>query len=770
MNIIPLQTYQITVFGRVQGVGFRPFIFNLAVNSGLKGFVFNDGKGVVIIIQAKEDEQVEEFTRLINLLKPGSAEIVSLTVTKINSEEIFETFFIKPTPENTSIDLPLTPDFSICPDCEKEMSDPNNRRYFYPFTGCTRCGPRYAITQKFPFERKNTSIGQFEMCPNCLHEYQTPQNIRFHSQTHTCPDCGVKTRLTDADGNILSEDHREIFTLLSEKLKQGEIAAVKNTSGYLLLCDATNAETVRKLRERKKRPTKPFAVMFPTLEKMGEYLRVEDFHVKEFLSPEAPINIIKIRDPKDLAIAEISPGMETIGAMFPYTGMLKLIAYTFTQPLIATSANIHGSPVCSTEKEAVGNLKSIADFFIHHTLEIVHPQDDSIIKFSEKHHQKIILRRARGYAPNMFFVDELEKKNSEGKKILCLGADLKNTFTAVPNNHCYLSEYIGDIAHYDTCLRFEKTIRSYQKIFSFTPEIIVSDKHPLYENSTIIQQLTKENPEIEKYEVQHHEAHFSAILGEHRLWESSEPVLGVIWDGMGFASEKEIWGGEFFLYENKSFRHVAQLEEFSWILGDTMSRTPKISALSISENDEYFKPFFNENEWKIYTRMIEQGTVKTSSMGRLFDAVSFILGFHQPVYFEGEASLYVEKLAVKTYEAEPFELVDYLENENGIQKIPTQKLLKKIREEIRLQPTEIIAMNFHYTLIKSIEKIAKKLQVRSIAFSGGVWQNSVLIDCAIRILKPEYKLYFHEKISPNDENISFGQLNYYLNLNTKTSQ
>jgi hydrogenase maturation protein HypF len=761
-----LKTYQIQISGRVQGVGFRPFIFNLAVRFYLKGFVSNDEKGVVVFIQGEDKGQIEEFIGQIDLLKPRSSEVHSLTVSEIPTEEIFEKFFIKPTPENLSVDIPLTPDLAVCPDCEKEIFDKNNRRYFYPFTTCTQCGPRYALTEKFPFERENTSLSRFKMCPDCLQEYQTPPDARFHSQTNTCPECGITMKLTDSGGEILSEANQEIFALLAEELLQGKIVAVKNTSGYLLLCDATNAEAVRELRRRKNRPTKPFAVMFPTLEQMSEHLQVEDFHIREFLSPEAPVNIIKIKNSKDLAVTEISPDMDTIGAMFPYSGMLKLIAHTFAKPLIATSANVHGSPICSTEKEAITALRNIADLYLHHTLEIIHPQDDSVIKFSEKYHQKIILRRARGYAPNLFFSDELDKKNPDGKKILCLGADLKNTFTAVPNDHCYISEYIGDLAHYGVYLRCEETIRSYQKIFSFIPEIIVSDRHPLYESSTLIQQLAVENSLVKEYKIQHHEAHFAAILGEHRLWDGSEPVLGVIWDGIGYASEKEIRGGEFFIHQDKSISHIAQLEGFTWILGDKMSRMPKISALSLSENDEYLKPFFSDNEWKIYTRLIARKAIKTSSMGRVFDAVSFILGYKHPNYFEGEAALQLERLALRAYKEPDIKFTDYLHGVDFNKEIPVKKLIKTILAESQTQPAETVALNFHYTLIKTIEKIANRAKIRSIAFSGGVFQNSVLVDLAHQLLKPDFKLYFHEKLSPNDENISFGQLNYYLNIKT----
>jgi hydrogenase maturation protein HypF len=281
----------------------------------------------------------------------------------------------------------------------------------------------------------------------------------------------------------------------------------------------------------------------------------------------------------------------------------------------------------------------------------------------------------------------------------------------------------------------------------------------------MIPNLLLSNAEIKEYKVQHHEAHFAAILGEHQLWESKEEILGVIWDGTGFNSLQEIWGSEFFTYKNNQIKHISQLENFSWILGDKMSKSPKISALSLSENNRYLSSFFTENEWKIYTKLINEKTVKTSSMGRVFDAVSFILGYQQPVYFEGEAAMWLEKLASQAYYHQPeTQLTDYLAKEKFNHKIPIKKLMKIIISESETEHIETIALNFHCTLIKVIEKIAVWKNSKHIAFSGGVFQNSVLLDLAIQILKPNFKLYFHEKLSPNDENISFGQLNYYLNI------
>ena len=797
-------SYEIHISGRVQGVGFRPFIFNLAEEFGLKGYVSNDELGVIIVCQGENSEQ---FFNEIHNRKPKSSEIIFSEIKEIETAEIFDNFYIKPTEKNIVVDIPLTPDFATCESCETELFDERNPRYFYPFTTCTQCGPRYSVTKKFPFERENTAIEVFKMCPNCLEEYQNPEDVRFHSQTNSCPNCGIQIWLKDNQGNEFKGSNKEIFEKLAEELSQGKIVALKNTAGYLLMCDATNSEAVSELRKRKRRPTKPFAVLFSGISTMQEYLEVSELQIQHFKSSESPIIVTKIKEVKDLAIEEISPNMNSVGAMFPYSGTLKLISKTFGEPLIATSGNFHGSPICSTTEEAEQILGKIADYFLHNTLEIQHPQDDSVIKFSPKHHQKIVFRRSRGFAPNYFFAEELSELNKEKIKILCLGGDLKNTFAVVPNNHVYISEYIGDLANFETYERFENTVKSYQKIFNFEPNLILSDLHPKYENQNIISKFSKKTAQSAQSarveEIQHHKAHFASILGEKKLWKRDK-VLGIIWDGIGFGTSTEIWGGEFFLFENlekikekqshevakinsigqspmknntencealkernPKIKRIAQLENFAWILGDKMSKSPKISALSISENNEDLKFAFDENEWKIYTNLIEKSEIKTSSMGRFFDAVAFVLGYEKPLFFEGEPAMWLEKISQEKFPTDFTDfhrLKDYLKNDE-FENIPTKKLFSKILEEKKSgKRTGEIGLNFHYTLIKAIEKIAQRFAVKELAFSGGVWQNALLVDLAIEFLGEKFELHFHEKLSPNDENISFGQLNYYLNL------
>jgi hydrogenase maturation protein HypF len=752
---------EITISGRVQGVGFRPFIYNLAKKYNIKGFVTNNEKGV--LINAVADENIlDAFYNQILIQKPRSAEISFSQKCTVFSTEIFNDFVIKPTAPNLLIDIPLTPDFAICGNCSNEILDKENPRYYYPFTTCTQCGPRYTITKKFPFERINNSIDEFIMCESCLEEYKNSDDIRFHSQTNSCPNCGITLKFTNNSGEILSQSNTEIFKIIGEKLVLGNIIALKNTAGYVLICDATNEEAVKELRIRKRRPTKPFAVLFKDTCEIFNYLYLNDLEKYVLSSTEAPIVILPVKNAMDLATNQIAPNLETIGAMIPNSGTLQLVMANFDKPIIATSANFHGSPICRSEKVAIKTLKEIADYFLHNSLNILHPQDDSVMKFTHNYSKKIILRRSRGFAPNVL---EFNTPKSN-EKILCFGSDLKNTITILPNSNCYISEYIGDLANYDTYSRFERTIENYTRIFSFEPEVILFDAHPKYVSSRFAESFVHQENTIQYQKIQHHKAHFSAILGEKNLWKSENIILGVIWDGIGFGEDEQIWGGEFFEYQDNEMNRIGHLDNYTWVLGDKMSKNPKISALSISDSNPFFRDFFDENEWIVYSKVIQNPSVKTSSMGRLFDAVGFVLGFHQPIYFEGEAAYYLEKIAQKQYLTAEKNLVDYLENvEFNDNIIPTKLLFETI---ITSQQNGIlvgeIAANFHYTLIKCIEKIAVNNKIHTLAFSGGVFQNSLLVDLIIEFLSKDFEVHFHENLSPNDENISFGQLNYYLNI------
>lgn len=748
------KTTNIRIKGRVQGVGFRPFVYRLAQKLNIKGWVTNDDCGVFLTTQSS-DKSLLIFLDSIKNNALDQSKITSIKSNSVFLEKKYTSFSIQPYSSNKSPKIPLTPDFAICIECKKEILDIQNPRYSYPFTTCTQCGPRYAITKSYPFEREHTHLHSFEMCSRCLEEYENPQNIRFHSQTNTCPKCGVKMQI--GNGKI-TDNYQQVFQIITQKLQQGEIVAVKNTSGYLLLCDATKPLVVNTLRERKKRVSKPFAVLFNNEEQLSNYFYVKEVHKKTLTSSEAPIVVMEVKNKNDLALNEISPTTHTIAAMLPYSGILQLVSNSFNKPLIATSGNVHGSPICSNKKEADSYLQNIADTIVHHQLYIEHPQDDSVVRFTQKNKNKILLRFARGLAPNYEFSSVLQEKNKLKKTILCLGADMKSSFVFVVNHQCYVSEYLGNLSNYNNFIRFKTTLNNYVTLFNSTPDVVVYDKHPKYESRKLRSDFYKAEKIVE---VQHHKAHFAAVLGEHQLWKLDAPVLGVIWDGLGYGKENEIWGGEFFVYHSNTIKKVGCLQSFSWILGDKMSKTPKISALSISENDSFLQPSFAKDEWELYTKYIKKSTLKTSSMGRLFDAVAFLLGFKKNNSFEGEAAMWLEEQASKAYYHQNKKPINYLKNITT--SIPVKKLYENIKKDcLKKVPFHEIALHFHYTLVQAVRQVANHLKIKHIAFSGGVFQNALLVDLFSEFLNSNYKCYFHNTLSPNDENISFGQLNYYL--------
>ncbi|SFC31628.1 hydrogenase maturation protein HypF [Flexibacter flexilis DSM 6793] len=715
----------------------------------MKGFVTNNALGVQIVVCATADA-LTDFVTQIQAQKPAAAQIVAVSVREMEHAAEFEGFSIKPTQTTPNINLPLTPDFAQCAQCAAQMLDPHDRRYFYPFTCCTQCGTRYAITEKYPFERENTSLATFKMCATCQTEYDSPEDVRFHAQTNSCPDCGIKFWLTDNFGKILTQENQEVFGQAAKALSEGKILAVKNTSGYLLLCDATSVQAVQQLRERKRRPTKPLAVLFPDLAQLRQHVYLSEKAAAHIGSAEAPIVVAEVKNKGAIALQEVAPNMDTLGCMLPYSGILKLLATQLNRPLVATSGNLHGSPVCADAPEAFEKLSGIADLFIHHDLPVRHSQDDSVIRFTPKYDIKLVYRRARGLAPSNYF--EPTQNKVDNTKILCLGSDLKSSVSLQPNSHSYTSEYLGDLGNYETFQRFEATLSSYAETFSLKPDVIVHDLHPLYQSRQAIEPLQQRFPAARLHAVQHHEAHFAAILGEKNSWENK--VLGVIWDGTGYGTDAAIWGGEFFLYEKRKISRAAHLNYFIWILGDKMAKNPKISAYAIL-GDALGQENFEANEQRIYARQREQKAVQTSSVGRLFDAAAYVLGFERTVFFEGEAAMYVEQLA-KMCGTDAKNV--YLDSEDFLS---GEKLLANMRTALGHGASRAeVAAGFHWSLAKMIQKVAVQQGATHIAFSGGVFQNAYLVDCIAQKMN-DLTLSWHEHLPANDENISYGQLKHY---------
>ena len=738
----------------MQGVGFRPFVYREALRFGIRGSVSNNEEGVIIYASGAQ-EALHAFYRSLVEQPPAIARVVHHTLTPLPPHD-YASFQIVPSAAGNRLNLQLTPDFALCEACAAELSEPNNPRYGYPFISCVNCGPRWSLTETFPFEREHTSMQAFPMCPSCLDEYTDPANRRFHSQTNSCPECGIRYWLSDASGKPLDYAGGEVFRHMAALLESGKILAVKNSAGYLLCCDARQQDAVQRLRRRKRRPGKPFAVLYPSLELLRAHLDVSPEAAQALLSSERPIVLLPSgRYTGNARLEAIAPGLDQLGVMLPYSGILALLARAFPHPLIATSGNLHGSPICYTEPDALEKLGTVADTFFHHTLNIVHSQDDSVVRFGRLSGARIVLRRSRGLAPNY----GQPAKRGAGSRLLALGAHLKSSIAFIPNDFLYISQYLGNLDHFDVFQRFTQTTEAFTRLFDAPPATVLVDGHPGYQ-STLHGRALAQAAGVPCVGIQHHKAHFASVLGENGLLECSEPVLGVVWDGTGYGDDGHIWGGEFFAFRNGQMTREAHLEYFDWLAGDKMALEPRLSLLSLAGSDwEEVRGKFSPQEWRVYQALKAAGRLKTSSVGRLFDAVASLLGLCDRNTFEGEAAMLLEAHCGSGKDS-PRKSYARLTPSGHL---PTYALLSQIRTEFaKGVAVPDIIRNFMFTLAQLVFEKARAGGFTKIAFSGGVFQNACLSDMLHETGAGNFELYFHRELSPNDENIAYGQLMYYL--------
>jgi hydrogenase maturation protein HypF len=742
--------YHIHIEGQVQGVGFRPHIYRMAKRLGLNGWVSNGSDGVHVELSGFEDS-CNVFINELKEQPPYLARITNQQVYLIENPG-FQDFKIRESTSDVAPSLLLTPDLGLCDECRNEIKNSFDRRHQYAFTTCIHCGPRYSIVKSLPYDRRNTSMNEFEMCPSCMQEYNDSENRRYYSQTNSCPHCGVDLLLTDNRGKTLSGNNSEVLDKTIELLRQGKVVAVKGIGGYLLATDATNAKAIQTLRERKHRPTKPFALLYPSLEYVREDAFVSEKEAHELQSIESPIVLLNVfASPQSrIAIEKIAPGLNRIGVMLPYSPLLELIASRWKNPLIATSGNASGSPIFYEDEKAFENLDSIADYFLSNNRDIIVPQDDSVIQFTNDHH-RIVLRRSRGYAPTY-----LPNPFHQKQIIVAAGGELKSTFGLLCHGNLYLSQYLGDLESFDTQENYRQAIDHFLQLLKAKPTSVLVDSHPGYYSTQLAKELaaTWEAP-VKK--IQHHIAHFSAVLAENNLVQSDEKILGVVWDGTGWGEDGNVWGGEFFVYDHFNFTRIAHLDYFDHLMGDKFSREPRLCALSLLsdlETREFLKTKFTGPEWALYTMMLNQAdNLKTSSVGRLFDGVASLLGLCDNSTFEGEAAMYLEACA----ENAGVEISVDKTNHNFSLRDYVKNLVHDIHDGI---PKEILAYRFHVALVNWIEEVAIREEISTLAFSGGVFQNALLVELIHKRLGHQYQLHFHRQLSPNDECIAFGQLAY----------
>ena len=768
-----METYHIHINGIVQGVGFRPMVYQLAKQMQLNGFVKNGSDGVHVFFNASEDVANSFFKKII-LDAPKQSKIISSELRKSNYKNFTGFSIVVEDDDNCRKQVLMSPETAICTYCRNEMHDITNRRYRYPFITCTQCGPRYSIINDLPYERHGTSMQKFTMCKRCNDEYNNVTDRRFFSQTNSCADCGIELSLHENNADIVSNNSEEILLRIKQLLREGKIIAVKGIGGYLLLCDANNAATIQVLRSRKHRPRKPFAILYPDIETVRNNFEVNKQEKGLLESGDAPIVLLfpKQEAFNHLAVKNIAPGLKRLGIMLPYSPLLELISNDYVKPLIATSANISGSPIIYKDDDALAYLFEIADYIVSYNRAIIIPEDDSVVQVSKHSGKKIILRRSRGYAPS--FLDYEPRSNgSSGRaqKNLCVlstGAFLKSSFTLSVNGNVFISQFLGSGESYESQQMYKDTVKHWLKMYDVKPDVIIADKHPGYFSHQYAVGLSEEFKSNIQF-IQHHEAHFAAVLAENDLLQSTEPVLGVIWDGTGLGEDGNIWGGEFFKYENNEMLRCYHFDYFPAIAGDKLALEPRIAALCVSNDawpyPETLKEKFTEAEWNTYQSLINTTTLFSSSAGRIFDAVASLLDISDKQTYEGEAAMYLQALAEEYVNDNGFVMDDsYFKEDSHYYRIPTATLIQGIVIDIkRGKSKSYIAAKFHYSLVVLIDIVVKNIGVEKICFSGGVFQNALLVDWIQNEYSNKYQLYFHKNLSPNDENISFGQMVYYDN-------
>jgi hydrogenase maturation protein HypF len=740
---------KIMVHGAVQGVGFRPFVYRLATELRLRGWVLNCSRGVFIEVEGPLDF-VQLFLARLEKEKPPLAIIQSLesTFLDVAGYQGFEIRCSDHTGPKTAL---ILPDIAICADCLREIFDPANRRYRYPFTNCTNCGPRFSIIEQLPYDRPNTSMRGFKQCPDCEAEYHDPLNRRFHAQPNACSKCGPHLELWDSSSNLLAIEDAALLKA-AELIAQGKIVALKGIGGFQLICTAREDEVVIRLRQRKRREGKPFALMYPALDQVSRDCVVSGLEERLLRSPESPI-VLLMRQPGESTIAStVAPGSRTLGVMLPYTPLHHLLMRELNVPVVATSGNLANEPICIDETEALDRLKDIADFFLVNNRPIVRHVDDSIVRVICD--REMVLRRARGYAP-------LPVRMKEPlPSVLAVGAHLKNTVALNVGRDVFISQHIGDLETTMALAAFHRTVADLPKLYDTQPELVACDLHPDYISSKY---ATSTHRTVER--VQHHWAHVLACMAENEL---DPPFLGVAWDGTGYGTDGTIWGGEFLVPDQDSFQRVAYFRQFRLPGGEMAVKEPRRTALAIlfeiwGQNgleDEGLAPVaqFSKAERGLIRQILAKGVNApvTSSAGRLFDAVASLLGIRQVVTFEGQAAMELESvIGSEVSEAYPFGLSNAVP-----QIIDWAPMISEILIDSRrgISPG-VISAKFHNTLADIIVEVARQVVTPKIVLTGGCFQNRYLLEQAVqRLSQAGFKPYWHQRVPPNDGGIALGQI------------
>jgi hydrogenase maturation protein HypF len=813
------QRQKIIVKGVVQGVGFRPFVYNLAKSLNLKGYVNNSSKGVTIEI---EGDGSSAFIERLPKEAPPLSQIVSIDVSQLPYHG-YQDFSILESQDEGSFTL-ISADVSVCQDCFGEMLDRNDRRYLYPFINCTNCGPRYTITKSVPYDRPNTTMSVFNMCPDCKREYNDPSDRRFHAQPNACPVCGPQVTLKVKNEKITKKisnppsspfkkggfsysptlakggkegffDHQSPIVETIKLLKEGRILAIKGLGGFHIACDATNKEAVEELRLKKRKSNKPFGLMAPDVETVRKFCEVSPEEEALLLSNRRPIVLLK-KKPGNLLPEAVSPHNPCIGFMLPYTPLHYLLFYhpvdssliphpsSLTKnfdALVMTSGNISEEPIVIDNGEAIEKLSGIADAFLIHNRDIFMRVDDSVTRIipglnrgieilrqaqddGNGNHLKNLpttyfIRRSRGYVPDVVALHD------EGPEVLGCGADIKNIFTLTKGSFAIPSQHIGDMENYETLQFFEESLRNLKSVYRVEPEALAHDLHPMYLST----QWALRQEGIRKIGIQHHYAHVASVMAERGL---KNKVIGVSFDGTGYGTDGNLWGGEFLIADLKGFRRAGHLKYTPLPGGENAIREPwriAVSYLKDATGDEvipYLKSIgflkrYGAKQIDTLLKVIgnRQFSPLSSGAGRLFDAISAMTGVCDQNTFEGEAAIALEAIAA------PDITEDYpvdIKFRETMEIDFSHTILGIIRDMTKGEEKGLISSKFHNTIISAIQRVVEKLsslhQIKDVVLCGGVFQNMYLLERTVSRLRTSGMLvYIHDKVPTNDAGISLGQ-------------
>lgn len=755
-----IQRIRVAIRGAVQGVGFRPFVYRLASEMNLPGWVLNSPQGVFIEVEG-ERAVLESFLLRLQKEKPAPSYIQSLEFSLLDPVH-FDRFEIRTSELDGTRSALILPDIATCAECLSEVLDPASRRYRYPFTNCTHCGPRFTIIESLPYDRPNTSMKSFEMCPDCRREYENPGDRRFHAQPIACPVCGPALELWDSGGKTLS-GRDDALMETAQAIREGKIVALKGLGGFHLLADARNPRAIGVLRLRKRREEKPFALMYPSMDYVRADCVVSELEARLLSAPESPIVLLSRRQENSTPSisAAVAPGNPYLGVMLPYTPLHHLLMREIRFPVIATSGNLSDEPICIDEREALTRLGSIADLFLVHNRPIVRHVDDSIVRMMLG--RELVLRRARGYAPLPVDCEP------PAPGILAVGAHLKNTIAITAAGSVFVSQHIGDLENQEASQAFERVIHDFCRLYQVDPARVAADMHPDYLSTKFARESG-----LPLVPVQHHYAHVAACMAENKLNGS---VLGISWDGTGYGPDGTIWGGEFLLADEKSFSRVATFRKFRLAGSASAVREPRRTALGVlhemlgsvvfGRKDLITVRSFSNAEIPILAKMLQKGIHSpwTTSAGRLFDAVASLAGLRQRIRFEGQAAMELEFAIAteKTGDIYPYTVLGHPDSMPQGSAPPMtvdwEPLMRAIMLDVRDEiPLARISRKFHNTLVEVIVDVARRVAEQRVVLTGGCFQNKFLTERSVERLEEEgFRPYWHQRVPPNDGGIALGQ-------------